>query len=194
MSTGRLEAFSDGVLAVVITILVLELRIEPGAALGEQLRAEWPTFLAYLVSFVVVGVVWVQHHALFSIAERVDRVVLFLNLLLLLAVSLLPFAAKAVGAYLDTGGSDARGAIALYGGLMEVMAIAFTLILRRILYAGLTRTPVTRPDARAAIKRFGLGLIAYPAVVALGLISPTAALVGFGLVVAAYLMERTPTV
>ena len=192
MSPSRLEAFSDGVLAVVITILVLELHVEPGTGLAAQLAEQWPVLLAYLVSFAVVGVIWIQHHALFRLVASVDRVVLVWNLILLLAVSLLPFAAKGVGAFLDGDPSDARLAIALYGISMEAMAIAFTVILWHVLRAGLGKEPTSRADARRSVLRFGAGTLVYPVVIAIGFWSPVAALVGFGLVVCLYLAERTP--
>lgn len=193
MSTGRLEAFSDGVLAVVITILVLELHVEAGTGLGEQLREQWPVLLAYLVSFAVVGVIWIQHHALFRLVTSVDRVVLVWNLVLLLAVSVVPFAARAVGAFLDGDPADARLAIALYGLSMEAVAIAFTAILWHGLRAGLTYSSVPLERARAAVLTFGTGTLVYPVVVAIGFWSPPAALVGFALVVCLYLAERTPS-
>jgi len=193
MSTGRLEAFSDGVLAVIITILVLELKVEAGGpGLAEQLSEQWPVFLAYLVSFAVVGVIWIQHHALFRLAERVDKTVLVWNLVLLLAASLLPFAAKAVGGFVAGELADAHLAILLYGACMELMAIAFTVILWRLLSAGLTHVAVPVEGIRPAVLRFGVGTVIYPVIVAIGFVSPVAALVGFGVVVLAYLAERTP--
>lgn len=193
MNKTRLEAFSDGVLAVIITILVLELEIVHTEPLGEQLRQQWPTFLAYLVSFVILSAIWVQHHALLALAREVDRTILLLNLVLLLAVSLVPFAAKAVGAFLKDGGDDARLAVLIYAACMEVAAIAFTAMFAHLLRRGLTDRTFSPGESRTALVRFGVGTVIYPALIVVGLFSPLVALVGYALVVLVYLVERTPS-
>ena len=94
MDRSRLEAFSDGVFAVAITLLALDLTVEgPGhGRLLDQLHDKWPAFLAYLISFFMIGIIWVNHHALVRSIIKVDRMLLFLNLVLLLFVVLIPFA------------------------------------------------------------------------------------------------------
>ena len=108
MGTGRLEAFSDGVFAVAITLLVLDLHVDPasGRTLAAQLGAEWPAFAAYSLSFLVIGVVWVNHHALLSLAARTDRKLLFYNLILLMWVAVIPFTTATLADYLRDGGAD----------------------------------------------------------------------------------------
>src|SRR6201992_2175879 len=93
LTKGRVEAFSDGVLAVAITLLVLDLHVDTGGSesLAHQLGDKWPSFAAYVVSFFVIGVIWVNHHALFSLIASVDRTLLFYNLLLLMFVTTIPF-------------------------------------------------------------------------------------------------------
>lgn len=90
----RLEAFSDGVFAVAITLLVLDLRVprdaQPGG-LGHALNDLWPNYASYVVSFFIIGIIWVNHHAMLGFIRRVDRTLLFLNLLLLLFIALIPF-------------------------------------------------------------------------------------------------------
>ena len=90
---GRLEAFSDGVLAIAITLLVLEIKIEPPGFehLWRALADEWPSYLAYVTSFLTIGGVWLAHHALFERLSAIDPVLMRLNILLLMAVSFLPF-------------------------------------------------------------------------------------------------------
>jgi uncharacterized membrane protein len=90
-SPARLEAFSDGVIAIIVTIMVLELKV-PHSPEPEALLHSWPIFLAYALSFATVGVYWVNHHHLFAIVERVDDGILWANLLLLFFLSLIPFA------------------------------------------------------------------------------------------------------
>lgn len=108
MNSARAEAFSDGVLAVDITLLVLDLHVDATKGdLAAQLRHTWTAFLAYLVSVFVVGVIWVNHHALFALIDRVDRVLLFENLLLLF-VTTLPFTTAPLADFLREGGASAR--------------------------------------------------------------------------------------
>src|SRR5690348_2858439 len=92
MDRGRLEAFSDGVFAVAITLLALDLAVPvPGQeALGRQLVSHWPSFAAYGVSFLTIGIIWVNHHTLFRNFADVDRTMLFLNLLMLFFVVTIP--------------------------------------------------------------------------------------------------------
>jgi uncharacterized membrane protein len=116
MTTGRLEAFSDGVFAIVITLLVLDLKVPhmvDGAVsreLPHELLDLWPNFLSYAFSFVIVGVYWVGHHAAFSVVRRVDRNLLWLNILFLLCVAFIPFPAALLGEY-----PAQRIAIVVYG-------------------------------------------------------------------------------
>jgi uncharacterized membrane protein len=120
---GRLEAFSDGVFAVAITLLALNLAVAgPGhGPLAHQLADRWPAFVAYLISFFTIGIIWVNHHALLSNVVVVSRRLLFLNLLLLLFVVMVPFATATVADYLAHGDFDAKVAVAVYGIVLEGM-------------------------------------------------------------------------
>jgi len=128
MNKGRLESFSDGVFAVAITLLVLDLHASASRpeSLAVQLVREWPSFAAYVLSFLVIGIIWVNHHAMLTLAARVDRALMFYNLLLLLWVATIPFTTATLAAYLRTGGTDTRVAVLLYGLSLEGMAVAFT--------------------------------------------------------------------
>jgi uncharacterized membrane protein len=193
MGKARVEAFSDGVLAVAITLLVLDLKVQTdGGPLGSQLRHELPQFAAYVVSFFIIGVIWVNHHALFSLAARLDRQVVFYNLLLLMWVATIPFTTEVLADYLLDHGSDARYAVVLYGLSSEGMAISFTLILRRLIRHGLLYRPVTQDEGRRAVRRFGLGTVVYPIIVLVGLVSPIAMLALYTLQTGFYVVEQTP--
>jgi uncharacterized membrane protein len=125
MGTGRLEAFSDGVIAIIITIMVLELKV-PLRADPATLLAQWPVFLSYALSYLVVAIYWVNHHRLFHIVPRVNSAVLWSNNFLLFCLSLIPFAT----AYM--GENQFRPfPTATYGALLLTCSIAF-LILREI--------------------------------------------------------------
>jgi uncharacterized membrane protein len=193
MDKGRTEAFSDGVLAVAITLLALDLRVEPTehVSLVRQLRDTWPSFAAYGVSFFVIGVIWVNHHALFSLISRVDRVLLFENLVLLMFVTTLPFTTSTLAGYVREGGGDARWAVLLYGASNIGMALSFTVMLSRMTRHGLLLNPVSAEVARRAVRRFGLGTVAYPAATVAGLFWPPLILIAIGALAVYYMTERT---
>jgi uncharacterized membrane protein len=174
MGKGRLEAFSDGVLAVAITLLVLDLHAsyDGKQSLWQQVHGEWPAFAAYFISFFVIGTIWVNHHALFVLIDRVDRSMLFYNLLLLFWVSTIPFTTSVLADFLKDGSTaDVRVAVLLYGLSNEGMAISFILIVRHMLYRPLVRGTVSPSARRTALMRFGLGSLAYPVITVVGLFS-----------------------
>jgi uncharacterized membrane protein len=118
--TERLEAFSDGVFAIAATLLVLEFTINSHKDLGDQLLHLWPAYLAYVTSFVTIGIIWMNHHHTVSLLGRTDRTMLFINNLLLLTVAFLPFPTKLVADYLRHGGE--RAATIAYAATFVVMA------------------------------------------------------------------------
>jgi len=193
MDKGRAEAFSDGVLAVAITLLALDLHVEATGhgTLVHQLGQAWPSFVAYVVSFFVIGVIWVNHHAMFALIDQVDRVLLFENLVLLMFVVTLPFTTSTLADFIPEGGSNARWAVLLYGVSNMGMAFAFTAMLSRMIHHGLLVRPVPPDVGNRAIRRFGLGTIAYPVVTALGLIWPPFMLIGIGALAVYYMAEQT---
>lgn len=194
MIKTRLEAFSDGVLAVAITILVLDLHIEPGTggSLLEQLGAAWPSFAAYVVSFLVIGVIWVNHHAIFRLVTTVDRPLLFWNLILLMFVTAIPFTtATLAGAIAEENPADIRTAAVLYGAVCTGFAIAFTLVYSRITLSLVREGSMQLRDRRSAILRFGAGILFYPLLTAIGVIYAPAMLVGFTVLSIYYLFNQT---
>ena len=129
--TSRLEAFSDGVFAIAITLLVLELHspeLEEGQRLWPALLDEWPQFAAYLTSFAILGIMWVNHHSMFRQIQRADRGLMFLNLLLLLWATLLPFPTSLFAEHLEDDSINANVAAAVYSTNLTLAAIAFSLI------------------------------------------------------------------
>jgi len=135
--TSRIEAFSDGVFAIAITLLVLTLQVpDVHGGLWHALLDEWPQFAGYLTSFAIIGIMWVNHHSMFRMIVRSDRILLFLNLLLLLWTALLPFPTNLIARYLGDGGADA--AVAEADGLGE---------------NGLGRRPAATRDASAPAEK-----------------------------------------
>jgi uncharacterized membrane protein len=194
LTKNRLEAFSDGVFAIAITLLVIEIHpptLAEGESLAHGLWEQWPNYLGYLLSFLVLGVMWLNHHRIFEPAKRIDGIVLVLNLNLLLWAVLIPFPTAVVADFLRDGGSDAETAVALYGGVILLAAISFT-----ALFIGITRTSILDelppPEVvRAARMRFGLGVGVYAVAFGLSWLSPALALAAHGTMAAYYLTEQS---
>jgi uncharacterized membrane protein len=140
--TGRLEAFSDGVFAVAITLLALNIKI-PGldaspaklygdTELWEQLRDQWPTLVAYVISFATIGVMWLNHHRLFKQIQRTDTVLLVLNLLLLMVIVFIPVPTALLSEYLPR--PDLHAAAILYCFTYFVMACLYNVLWRYAAY------------------------------------------------------------
>jgi len=196
MEKARLEAFSDGVFAVAITLLALDLAVAgPGhGSLAHQLGDRWPSFAAYVVSFFVIGITWVNHHALFKSFATTDRSLLFLNMLLLLFIVAIPFGTSTMATYLKSGGADAHLAAVLYTAILEGMALSFGAIFGWSIRRDERRhDPLPKPEARRALLRFSSGALVYLVAIAVSLISAPAALVLVAAVAVYYVFEQTPT-
>jgi uncharacterized membrane protein len=181
MSKGRLEAFSDGVLAIIITIMVLELRPPDGTSL-DDLGPLWPHFLAYLLSFANIGIYWNNHHHLFQASRTVDGRVLWANLLLLFSLSLIPFGTAWMGEH-----EFAAIPVALYGVVLVFAACAYFVLLHALIAA-----PGQTPALAEAVGRDAKGLLsilAYMVATPLALGLP---LVAFGIYVVVAVMWIVP--
>jgi uncharacterized membrane protein len=133
-TTERLEAFSDGVIAIAITLLILEINV-PSASQGHLFDALvdlWPSYLAFILSFAVIGIMWVSHHSMFERIASVDRPLVFLNLLLLMGIAFLPFPTALLARYIQQGGDNAKFAAAMYSTTMMAVGIFFVLIWYRL--------------------------------------------------------------
>src|SRR5438552_8047016 len=122
MDTARLEAFSDGVFGVAITLLVLEIKVPHSGALGVGLLLLWPSYLAYAISFVVIGAIWINHHAMFEWIDRVDQNLLLLNTLHLMFIAFLPFSTAVLAEALHSGLNQSTAA-AFYSGTLTVIGV-----------------------------------------------------------------------
>jgi uncharacterized membrane protein len=175
VSSNRLEAFSDGVFAIAITLLVLELKVPPPGSgeLGHELLQEWPSYVAYVITFITIGIIWINHHAAFSRLRSVDHSILMLNLLLLLTVSVLPFTTALMAEYLKEGEGE-RLAAGIYGASFLVMGGAFVLTNQQILLKRpqLLKEPIAPETARRILYFAALGQIPYLLAVAFAVVSP----------------------
>ncbi len=197
MDSARLEAFSDGVFAVAITLLALSLVVPgPGPhqhhSLGHLLAQAWPSFAAYVVSFLTIGIIWVNHHTIFKNFAGIDRPLLFINLLLLFFVVAIPFATRTVADYLGPGGASASLAVALFEAVFEGMSIAFGVLFWWSIRHGHLKIRLAPDAARRATIRFGIGNVAYIAAIGVAFVSPLAALLISLLVAVYYVFEQTP--
>jgi len=195
MPKGRLEAFSDGVIAVAITLLALDLPIpEPDSArsLAHELAARWPSFAAFAVSFVTIGIVWINHHAMLRRVAQVDHRTLLLNLLLLLSVCLLPFSTALMADYLKATEGE-RLAAAIYAGSLLLMSVLFFAMQRYVLRVrpDLLHRGVTPEVRDAVLRRNAAGLVPYLVATALAAASPYATLAVTAAVAVFYALPST---
>lgn len=191
--TNRVEAFSDGVFAIAITLLVLDLRVPTAEneSLAHGLAAEWPSYAAYAVSFLIIGIIWINHHAIFRTLRFADRPLLFANLALLGVVSAIPFPTRLLATYLDAG-FDGSIAAAVYGATMLAMSVCFStlwLVATRE-RAALLYEQVDAAAARSTMGRFGLGLVAYAVAIALSFVSAVVALIVHGVIALYYCFDQ----
>jgi uncharacterized membrane protein len=175
LSKSRIEAFSDGVIAVAITLLVLDLRVpevEGTAGLAARLGAQWPNYLAYAISFVAIGIMWINHHAMLRRLSGVDHSVLVLNVLLLLCIVALPFTTALIANYLDAPGGHLAAVV--YAGSLLVTSLVFFamqshLLLRR---RHLLHERLTAGERRSILARGAVAIPVYALAAAGGLLSP----------------------
>ncbi len=194
MSKARLEAFSDGVIAVAITLLALDLTVPvPGqGALLTQLDNHWPQFAAYAVSFFTIGIIWVNHHARVSLIAVVDRTLLFLNLVLLLFVVLIPFATATMATYLTSGAEDSHIAMAVYAVVLEGMALSFTAMFEWSLREGRTHIVVPPEQRHRERLRTSIGALVYAAVFIVAFVSAPLSLALAGFTAIYYIFAPVP--
>jgi uncharacterized membrane protein len=194
MSKNRLEAFSDGVFAVAITLLVLELKVPVGDHLWHQLKQEWPSFAAFFVSFWVIGIIWVNHHGVMDHLKRADRPVLYLNLLVLMTVVFIPFSTAVLADHLKSG-ADENVAAVIYSGAFLAMSVAFgslwTYITRHRDRLGVE---LSDDEVRRRFVAFTIGNPFYAIAVIIAFISPAVVLVIIGALALYYMVSgmRSP--
>lgn len=195
MGKQRLEAFSDGVFAVAITLLALDLKSPAEADLSRGLwhgiATHWPTYAAYVVSFLIIGVMWISHNSVLRYIKRADRPLLFFNLLLLLFIVAIPPATSLVGDQLMLHGRHAHTALVLYSALGVAHASAWVALWWWVAtHPTLLTDDVDPARARRAILRFGLGLPIYAIAAGLAFVNAYAALAFQFVVAISYMFEQ----
>ena len=176
---NRIEAFSDGIFTIAMTLLILEIRVphKEGGMSNEELAAAllslWPSFLAFLTSFLTILIMWVNHHGLFELLHRADRTLLFSNGMLLLVVTFLPFPTALVAQHLAHPG--ARTAAMVYCGTFVLVSISYMLVLWCVEQPHLLRHDIPREHLRKIWKAYIFGFATYVCATILAAFAPLAA-------------------
>jgi len=169
--TARIEAFSDGVFAIAITLLILEIRVPPqtpDGVLRDALRDLWPSYVAFLASFMTIGVMWLNHHRLFSLINKKDDGLIAINLLLLLGITWLPFPTALLAEHLLGPHVDQQTAAIIYAGSFFAIAIVFNVMWR---YAIRRKIVSEEVNAVGITRQYALGPIMYAVLVAIAFFS-----------------------
>ncbi|HJQ19691.1 MAG TPA: TMEM175 family protein [Gemmatimonadaceae bacterium] len=171
--TSRVEAFSDGVFAIAITLLILEIHVPPATdgALARSLLHLWPSFLAFLASFMTIGVMWMNHHRLFTLIETTDDVLMAVNLLLLLGITWIPFPTALLAEHLRE--TDGRVAGVVYAWSFFAIALVFNFMWR---YAVRARLVANDLNVASITRQYALGPLMYAVLVVVAFVNDVAVL------------------
>jgi uncharacterized membrane protein len=187
--TTRLETFSDGVLAIAATLLILDVHAT-GSPVGHGLTSIWPSYAAYALSFTVIGIIWVNHHTVIGQLGQVDRRFLFINLFFLMVVAFIPFPTQLVAEHIRDGGADARDAVLAYGITLSLMAVAYNVMWFYAIREGRLLKSDADPKLVAAItSSFRPGVPIYAASTLVAFASPAVSLSLFGALALFYVFE-----
>ncbi|MEA2149082.1 MAG: potassium channel family protein [Solirubrobacteraceae bacterium] len=183
--TGRLEAFSDGVFAIAITLLILEIDV-PERAFNDLWRGiadQWPSYLAYATSFLTIGGLWLAHHGIFRRLTSADVMVMRLNILLLMFVSFLAFPTKLMAAAIDETTGAERAAVIFYGLVLLAISVVTSVLWRYVTrHRYLLEPDVTEDEVRAITRLTTPNLGFYVVVVAVAFVAPQSAAFGYLLI------------
>jgi TMEM175 potassium channel family protein len=183
VTTARLETFADGVFAIAATLLILNVNDADGS-----LTEIWPSYAAYAVSFLTIGIIWVNHHTVMDQFARVDRRFLFLNVVLLMCVAFVPFPTRLIAEHVR--GDGLEGPALVYGATMTAMSIAyFTLWIYGV--HRLLRDDADPRVIRGITRSYLPGTWIYLTATLLAFVSPRASVIGFGLIALFYVVESS---
>jgi uncharacterized membrane protein len=190
MSTARLETFADGVFAIAATLLILDVKTGAGSLSG-SLRHIWPSYAAYAVSFLTIGIIWMNHHTVFAQIRHVDRLFLLINVTFLMFVAFIPFPTGVVASTLRHG--DLESAALLYGATLTLTAIMFSALW---FYAALSNGRLLRQDADPRVvsgisRSFFPGPYIYLLATLIALVSPTTSVVLYAAIAVFYILESS---
>jgi TMEM175 potassium channel family protein len=189
METARLETFSDGVFAIAATLLILEIRLPEHGSVTHGLLHLWPSYAAYAISFLTIGIMWINHHALFAVIDRVDRTFLAINIVFLMVIAFIPFPTEVLAQHLQ---HDATAATIFYGLTSVAMACVFDAVW---FYAAIGRRLIAADADQHVVsgisRSFAPGVPSYALATLSALISPWIAVALFAGLAAFFLVESS---
>ena len=191
METARLETFADGVFAIAATLLIIDVTADaPGGALGHAVLHAWPEYAAYAVSFVTIGIMWLNHHTCMRQIGGIDRTFMTINLVLLMCIAFVPYPTRLIAAHFHDDGL--RAAALTYGITLTTTAVCFSSFWYYAVHRGRLVAEDADPRVIAGISRSYLpGIAFYGGATLIALVSPTAAVVLFAAIAAFYVLESS---
>jgi len=187
---NRLEAFADGIFAIAATLLTLNLAVSEGHPLGQELLTIWPQYAAYAISFVTIGIIWINHHTLMNQIAHVDRTFLTLSVLFLAVIAFIPFPTRLLALYIRTDGAEA--AALAYGITLTLTAIFFNAIWRYAAWGNRLLRHDADPVVVQGISRsYLLGPTSYLAATLVALVSPYASAGLYAAIAVFYTLESS---
>ena len=188
MRTSRLEAFSDGVFAIAATLLILNVSVGQGPLAGELIRI-WPSYAAYAVSFVTIGIIWINHHTVMAQIGHVDRVFLMVSVLFLAVIAFIPFPTRLLAESLTTPG-DAQAAALAYGIVLTLTAVMFNVLWRYAAHEKrLLRTDADQRTVDGISRSYLPGPFLYLTATAMALVNPYVSAALYGALALFYVLE-----
>lgn len=189
MSPNRLEAFSDGVFAIAATLLILNV-VEPDGQLGPGLLHIWPSYVAYAVSFVTIGVIWINHHMVVTQIARVDRLFLLINIIFLMLIAFIPFPTHLLAEHINSEGAQA--AALTYGITLTGTAIMFNVMWQYAAHGGrLLRENANARAVRGITRSYLPGPFIYLVATVAALVSPQLSAVLYAGIALFYVLESS---
>jgi uncharacterized membrane protein len=187
--TARLETFSDGVFAIAATLLILDVRLSGHGSVTHQLVHAWPSYAAYAISFATLGIVWVNHHTVFSQIGRVDRTFLFINVFFLMVIAFSPFPTRVLAEHLREGSKAAAFA---YGLTFVAMSICYAALWFYAAVGGRLLSPKADPRMVSGISRsYAPGSFLYGTATLSSLLSAWLAVVLYAAIAIFYVLESS---
>ena len=192
MSPARTETFSDGVFAIAITLLVLEIRLpEAEGDLLSQLTGLWPSYLGYVLSFALIAQVWLNHHAMFQRFRSLDHWTIICNLALLLDVAFLPFPTSVLAHALESGEGTTVAAV-FYGLVMVLGGVFFNAVWWSARRGAHLHSDIPAAHVRVIRRRFALGPCLYAVAAALGLVHVWLSIAAYLALIGFFMLENRP--
>jgi uncharacterized membrane protein len=191
MPTSRLEAFSDGVFAIAATLLILDVTAT-GPGLSAQLLDIWPEYAAYAVSFISIGIMWINHHVIVDQLGKVDRTFLVLTVIFLMLIAFVPFPTHLIAEYIDKDFADARAAALAYGVTLTSIAIFYNITWRYAAWNGrLLRHNFDERVVSGVSRSYWLGPVSYAVATAVAFVSPAASAALYAAIALFWVLESS---